>query len=525
MSYKKIKKGAKHNKNMARSHTNDRLVINKLKSILTVPEGHTAGLKQALMKDEYFCDELALIFEKIASMETSVFKSTLRRKRKSKVKDAEEEGKEKEQAEENEEEEEAIVAKKEEPEGHREWLNHSLAALPDSSIIKEEDVLLVMPTPAASLRYLSKNQMNDAKIMSDKAFLARNELCDLLYDALSPSGKTIYDKIARRKEIIGLSPEYSRQGDVAIAEAIHKLEVIFSQLYAEIERGYRSNFDLPQDVPTPIEMIETFARGARMNLVAWLENFMEEPILQDESKDAKIVCILANIAANRVLIESACRTELRDVAVEPTIRFIETLNDAGIIEVPPVSNDLEIVDFLNDCFGENGRLLSAFRQKHISIEALYAVLAAAKQAQEEFLKTRVLFHLGPGTYNTKRDLLIFALGLIACKFQEIRVRGEEVGSGLVKVFPNQVQIREEEKLLPSALEMSVIIYGQIIYSNTGWCLRPDSIRSYAVATLMKRAHLQTCIFHFFKCSSASQLLQIFSAIVEQKVPQKQEEDA
>lgn len=487
---------------ISRSHINERLVKDKLKSILTVPEQDNDQIDAYVMSDLEFCDELAGIFEAVAAPPKK--EAGPSQPPGKDCADERQTDKRRSEARETKKQQRALS-------GVREWLHHSLAALPSSFVRIERDILVVEPTPAASLRYLSMDYMDDLEIVRDKAFRSRELLCDLLYGALSKEGQALFRDIAERNSRIGLSPQYSIHGDVAIAGAIHELEFLFYEIYSRVENAYRKSRDVPQDIPTPLEWIEPFARCSVESIVRWLTPLVA-PQIAEPSRDDKIVQILSNIAANRILLEIACRTEFRENSSQMTVEFLNALNKEGLKEIPFVSSNSDIYNCLQTWFGRNGTLASACGYPELSELETHAAIDAAEQTQSMFLQTRGVFRENQDGFASKRDLLIFALSLVLCKFYDVRARGELTGSGLQYVFPNLQQINEGSKLSPSALEMSMIIYGQIIYANEGWAISGENIGRYADATRLKRAHLQSLIFNIFKRSTAVQLLKISSAI-------------
>lgn len=488
-----------------RSHTNERLVIGKLKDILTVADEDRQELIDYVTSDLEFCDELAVIFEAVARPLQR--NADLAHQLSQEVRDQEDPN------------EELGITRKEkignekQPEGFREWLHHSLASLPSSCIRVENHLLILKPTPAASLRYLSMDYMDDFEIVMDKGFRSRELLCDLLYNALSENGKDIYKEIAQRSNSIGLSSCYSIHSDVAIVNAVQKLEFLFYEVYARLESAYRESHGIPMAIPTCIDWIKPLTNRSAVALICWVREVVKSIRPKERSRDDKIAEILSHVAANRVLLEIACRGEFRSDSATKTAKFIDALNDAGINEIPSVSSNSEIFDCLHCWFGRNGVALRYNDYHDLSELEIHAAIEGAEQAQSMFMLTRAVFWNPQDKVENKRDLLIFALALIISKYHDLLVRGEVTGSGRVQVFPNLKQINKGGALSPSALEMIMIIYGQIIYANEGWNLSAKKIESYVSANQLKRSYLETLIFNVFKRYHPLCLVKISSEIL------------
>ena len=400
--------------------------------------------------------------------------------------------------------------------GSREWLHHTMASLPLSNVyIYKCGALSIKPTPDASLRYLLMDYMPDHKAIVDKGVLNRELLCLSLYGQLSSMGKKYYGPIAEWRTDLWLSEDYSLQGDVAIAKYIHLVEALFFNRYAALETDVRKELGLPKRQPTPIKYIEQLAKGAKSLVLERLNRYIA-PVPSDAgTPDDGIVMTLVHVAANRVLLESACRDDLTQRATPANVLLLGALNEAGIDEVPVLATDADVKTCLQDWFGKGGQVCMKAGWKAMSEEDIEVMLKHASQTQTMYRRTRgvILVKREPDAFNTLGDKLCFSLALAACYFGKVTVRNELVGQlhSEYLVFPKRDQQRRENPLSPNALEMVMTMFGQIAMSNSGWNLQATEVDNYAHATSLRRGHLQSLIFDVFKTWTPSQLLAVQTA--------------
>lgn len=400
--------------------------------------------------------------------------------------------------------------------GSREWLHHTMASLPLRNVyIYKCGALSIKPTPDASLRYLLMHYMPDHKAITDKGVLNRELLCLSLYDQLSNMGKKYYGPIAEWRTDLWLSEDYSLQGDVAIAKYIHLVEALFFNSYAALETDVRKELGLSTGQPTPIKYIERLAKGAQSVVLERLNRYIA-PVPSDAgTPDDGIVMTLVHVAANRVLLESACRDDLTRRATPANVLLLGALNASGIDEVPVLETDAEVKTCLQDWFGQGGQVCMKAGWKAMSEEDIEVTLKHASQAQAMYRRTRgvMLVKREPDAFNTLGDKLCFSLPLVACYYGKVTVRNELVGQthSDYPVFSKRDQQRRENPLSPNALEMVMTMFGQIAMSNSGWSLQATEVDNYAHATSLRRGHLQNLIFDVFKRWTPPQLLAVQAA--------------
>jgi hypothetical protein len=400
--------------------------------------------------------------------------------------------------------------------GSREWLNHTMASLPLRNVDTYKcGALSIRPTPDASLRYLLMDYMSDQKAISDKGVLNRELLCLSLYDQLSDAGKKSYEPIAGWRTDLWLSEAYVLPGDVAIAKYIHLVEQLFSNRYAALEADIRKELKLPISQPTPIHYIERLAKGAQSSVLDRLSRYIV-PVPSDAgASDDGIIMVLVHVAANRVLLESACRDDLTRRATPANVLLLSALNAAGIDEVPLLESDDEVRTCLQDWFGQGGQVCKDEGWTAMSEEDIEVTLKHATYAQDMYRRTRGALSVKsePDAFNMPGDKLCFSLALVACYYGKVAVRNELVGQTHSEyfVFPRRDQQRRNNPLSPNALELVMTLSGQIFMSNSGWRLQATEVDAYAHATSLRRGHLQSLIFDVFKKWTPPQLLAVQAA--------------
>lgn len=411
--------------------------------------------------------------------------------------------------------------------GSREWLRHTMASLPLRNIRFHEDgALSISPTSDASLRYLLLGYMPDHKAVTNKGVLNRELLSMSLFEQISEQGQALYGPITEWRADIGLSEEYALQGDVAIAKYIHLVETLFFVRYGALERELRALSELPKTQPTPIRFIEPLAKEAERQLRERLDRYVASVPSDAGTADDMIVFVLSHVAANRVLLESVCRDDLTKRGVQASVSLLRAMNDAGILEVPKLRSDAEIVSCLTEWFGREGRVSRAAGWDALSDESIAVSLEQATIAQDIYRRTRGarLVEDEPEAFNTPGDRLIFCLALLACYYGKVKVRQEVVGehSSEYLVFPKRDERLRENPLSPNALEMVLTLFGQIAMSNNCWDLRADWVAEYARASSFRRGYLQSLIFDVFKRWTAPQLLALQAAL-EREIRQAEEQ--
>lgn len=452
-----------------------RLVFNKLPSILTFSDDETRLL---LTHAPEFCAQLAEAFERVTQETygpTDLLKS-----------------------------------------GSREWLHHTMASLPLQNLYAYEcGALSIEPTPDSSLRYLLMHYMPDHTAITDKGVLNRELLCLSLFDQLSDTGKKCYGPIVEWRSDLSLSDDYSLQGDVAIAKYIHLVEALFFNRYAALETDVRNELGIPRSQPTPIHYIEGIAKGARSVVHERLSSYVAHVPSDKVTPDDGIVITLVHIAANRVLLESACRDDLTKRATPANVLLLDALSAAGIDEVPALVTEAEVRTCLQDWFGKDGLVCKNSGWKAMSEEDIEVALEQAAHAQTMYRRTRgaPIVKSEPDAFTTPCDYLCFSLALVACYYGKVSVRHELVGQSRSEyfVFPRREQKRRENPLSPNALEMVMTLFGQVFMSNSGWNLKATEVGNYAHATSLRRGHLQALIFDVFKRWTPPQLLAVQAA--------------
>ena len=400
--------------------------------------------------------------------------------------------------------------------GSREWLGHTMASLPLRNVYAYQcGALSIRPTSDSSLRYLLMGYMPDHRAVTDKGVLNRELLCMSLYEQLSDQGKEHYGPIAEWRANLGLSEDYSLQGDVAIAKYIHWVEVLFSRRYAALETDVRAHLELPPNRPTPANYIEPLAKSARTIALERLNGYIASVSSGAGTPDDIVVLVLSHVAANRVLLESACRDDLTKRATKASLFLLRAMNAAGVNEVPPLATDAEVRSCLQTWFGRDGRVRKHAEWDVLSEDSIDVALKHASDAQAMYRRTRgaIQVQLQPEAFDTPGDKLIFALGLVACYYGDVKVRNELVGEHRSEylVFPKRDQQLRDNPLSPNALEMAMTLFGQIAMSNSEWNLSADALDNYSHATSLRRGHLQRLIFDVFKGWTAPQLLAVQAA--------------
>jgi hypothetical protein len=395
--------------------------------------------------------------------------------------------------------------------GNRQWLGHSMVSLPLENWMKHDDGLhSVTATRDASLRYLFQ-EIDEAAEEGAGHLESRKRL----YDQLSSYWNDMPSRFQPMLKWTSLYQAYAINCDIALASTIDKVEVLFMKAYTKAEVHCR-NVNLlshAHEVPTPIMFIPRLAKQALSDTRDALEE-MAKGTDEQLSKDHLVARLMCNVAANRVLLESARLGALAKMAADVNVKLIEALNSAGIVEVPDVGSDEEIERVLSRLFGKGGSMLGVGgMSRFLSGDDLATTIAAAKRVQVQYLGTRgkPSLSLHDSAHRTATDTLMFALALVGVFELSSKLDNEFRGKDGYAAFPGRGTPARWGLLRPHALELAKTMYSQMAFSNVGWGLRATHVHDYEQAMARKRACMQMLIFRVFKRWPAGKLCALHQA--------------
>jgi hypothetical protein len=406
--------------------------------------------------------------------------------------------------------------------GARQWLGHTMTSVPLEHLRKEPlGTVHVEPTGDASLLYLLMPDMPDQQAVCSQQVRNREVVCRALFDQLTPEEQARYGAIAAWSVDLGLSDTYTLAGDVSIAKAVVRLQRKFAEHFGVLEEQLRGRLALRLDSPTPPRFIPELADQTYEDLRIWLiakvaEHEPEVGETVEAFADNLVVRVLSNIAANRILLESAKHAELFNAANTVCARMLNALNGKGITHVPEVDSDEAIKTCLLDLFGRKGRLenTSAFMRALSESDAAVAVARAA-ELQDVYRRGRgaVAVKRYPEAFNDPKDRLCIAMALAACFGSSTPVGQELEASRSYAVFPARGGPSREAPLSQHAQDFVLAMYGQIALSNDGWELSAYRLRQYAEGMTHKRGRTMQLIFDVFKRWPAGSLVTVQDVLV------------
>jgi len=273
-------------------------------------------------------------------------------------------------------------------------------------------------------------------------------------------------------------------------------------------------------VPTPIELIANIAKEASHQVYEKLESLAAGSSDEEILEDHLVARALCNIAANRVLLESARIGALAAKAAEVNAKLIGGLNNIGTHEIPQIDSDEQIERALTLLFGAEGAFAGVKgMSRRLSGTDLKTTVRAAHVIQDQYLHTRGTFfrHALPDGSLTPNDTFLFALALAGLFQTKTYVPSELPNEDEYASFPGRGTPGRSGFLKPHAMELVKSMYGQMAFPNTGWELRSDRIVAYARAMDHKRGRLQLLLFHVFKRGTAGKLCNLHRSLKENDV--------
>lgn len=393
----------------------------------------------------------------------------------------------------------------------REWLGGTMSALPIGNWVEHDGAFQVTASNGASLKFLLQHEMVEGDATEDAQVQNRSLLLDELFKLLADAPARYAPMMTR----VQLYPDYPIQQDIALARTIDLVEAFFMQVYGRLERKkqHELGVSISGGTPLPIEHIRPLGMEAFVTTYEHLDQLSAGPdheVLQVNL----VVSVMSNIAANRVLLESAQLAALAKEAAAVNKDLLTALNQAGIAEVSNVQDDEGIRAMLVKLFGSKGMFKGTDgMSRSLGGSDLEATLAAAKFAQGQYLKTRasVVRQESPAAHTTASETLMFALAMAGLFQKRKTVLSEFTSWREYAAFPARGAARTRP-LRPHALELVKTMYSQMAYANNGWSLLAHRIEDYERAMAFKRACFQMLIFRIFKRWTAGKLCKLYVAL-------------
>lgn len=425
----------------------------------------------------------------------------------------------------------------------REWRSHTMAALPyESWVLKDasaQDSPFQVEEPDANfatLKYISARRELDEE--ERKHLGTRKKLHELLLNAIRAKTEA-YSPV-----LDWYDPESAEQpyrADAHLIVLIETIEQLFYAGYKNFEKGVRQAMGWGPErdgTPTPYRFTNDIAKAAAeqvLRAVRW-RNEEESPPFSRKTgfagegpfprKDELIFQLMANVTANRHLLELSRVNVITRVGANHLLKFLRALNAAGITETPATlpaqCTDDDIKAILSFWFGAEGTLNIRRRTGERYVlkgDQLEVVVGISKKIHQEFLRTNGQVRDSDAQYTSSDDKFLFALAVVACDYVKAKVPDEFQRSQERMVVPGQSKGKGAKERMNPTKEATLLVqkmYGQLLYGNPGTSLLHDEVQTYAHSQEYKRAHLQQLIFGMFKRGTPEQLLDWFNQVEEMR---------
>lgn len=423
----------------------------------------------------------------------------------------------------------------------REWRSHTMAALPYESWVLVDASFPGSPfqveeqeTNFATLKYISPKRQLDAE--EHKHLATRRQLHELLLNAIQVKTKAYSPVLDWYDPESALQPY---RGDALLIGLVESVEQMFYHEYGRAETYARRELNLEpalETIPTPYEHTNAISKmavelvlrgigwdtGAKPTLFCRRSGFaVESPFPR---KDELLFQVMANVTANRHLLELSRVNVIARVGARHLVPFLRQLNEAGITETPAElltqCTDNDIKATLSRWFGADGTLHIRRRTGERYVlkgDQLEVVVGISNTIHQDFLRTNGDFRRSAAQYTSAHDRFLFALAVVACDYAKAKVPDEFQRSQEKMVVPGQSKGKGAKERMTPSKEACVLVqkmYGQLLYGNPGTSLLHDKVQSYAYYLEYKRAHLQQLIFGMFKRGTPEQLLALFNLLEE-----------
>jgi hypothetical protein len=422
----------------------------------------------------------------------------------------------------------------------RQWAAPILAQLPLSSWVERNDgEMHVSPSPDASLRFLAMNPLSNESKNENDVIAFKENLANLLLQKMSRSARQRYLPMLRWVPYKEAPDEGVRDqplsSEIAFGHSLDFLEKHLGKCEYELEQDWCQTNHWPKDESLPNSIIHEISKKALSNVKAMLDDWFAEDAQEAGASDSLIALTMANLAANRALLEYAGLDVRGSEAEKMVVEFLQALNLRGLEEVPVEMDNMTarqgvgtLRKTLYSWFGSQGKAIATdgYFSRPIANSELDLVVSWSLQVQESYIAGRG--NRGDhkeawAIHGSASHLFIFALGIIAAYYAKTKVPNEFTGkkNPTHSVFPNRNMIAAGQAGAPSthALKLLEQAYGLMFFGNSAWFLRATSVRARASVNSTRRVHLQQLIYHAVKNRSSWQLLSLHRRLDEMRSQQ------
>jgi hypothetical protein len=236
------------------------------------------------------------------------------------------------------------------------------------------------------------------------------------------------------------------------------------------------------------------------------------------AEDDLVLRCLCNISANRALAEWTAIDQLSEACAGVPVELLNSLNMAGITELPEVQDGDLAETFLSWC-GKDGRLVGQrLFERPITSQAANVALERARDLQLARLKRMVRPQQieDCGVSMPLEERLLFAVILIANRNLKLKLPKDQRGqhNARAAIVPRAAG----EPLSEGATRVLLRQFNAIVYSNSGWQITPERVADYLDAIAFKRAARTCLIFRIFKCWNVERLLELQRVLMATNCP-------
>ncbi|WP_339535484.1 hypothetical protein [Pseudomonas hunanensis] len=420
---------------------------------------------------------------------------------------------------------------------NRQWAAAILAQLPLVSWVERNDgEMHVSSKSEASLRFLGVSPPSDDSKNEHAVMDFKESLANLLLRKMSRNDRQRYLPMLRWVPYENAPDEGVRgqplSSEIAFGHNLGFLEHHLGRCEHELEQAWCQTNHWPKSETLPNPIIREISKKALNNVKAMLDGWFDEDAKEDGVSGSLIALTMANLAANRALLEYAGLDVRGSEAEKMVVEFLQALNLQGLKEVPEEMDKMTarqgvgtLRETLYSWFGSQGKAISAdgYFSRPIANGELDVVVSWSLQVQESYIAgrgNRGDLKEAWAIHGSASHLFIFALGIIAAYYAKTKVPNEFTGkkNATHSVFPSRNMIAAGEAEAPSthALKLLEQAYGLMFFGNTGWFLRADSVQARASINSTRRLHYQQLIFHAVKNRSSWQLLSLHRRLDEMR---------
>lgn len=310
---------------------------------------------------------------------------------------------------------------------------------------------------------------------------------------------------------------HSGRQDINLWVLMDIFEECISIFRQPIEKGFRKSLKSADDEPTNPRLIgamEALATQEGYQLISETLKEVGGEFPNTENKPGHLLLtVLCNLAANRLLLERYRLLELGKIGAELNVSLLKTLAQCDIHKAPLLGNESfenGLREVLTQIFGPETKWSKTIGcKKGLKGVELDNVIYLGEKTFNEYFRTR---GRASAQHSGSLEKFLSVLALAACwyKRENSLPNINNPSSRALSTFPVNSTAGKNWEPTAEHMELYKIMFGQLLYGNTGFEINPDSVAIYSKSFRERHACMQDFLFHNFKKNPPHILLTLAS---------------